>query len=238
MKTPFKIGLLIAPFTAAMLVFGVFLLLPIFSLQARPLPPARPGARASGASCNRLLGSPLVECAAAAGQKKDVEMIEMEVRDVIPLTTADTHAVVLVSKDRGTVLPIFVDEGAAVAIAFRLAHREPPHPLAHDLLDRVVTELGGTVTEVRIDDVEDQIYQGRVFISQGQKHLQLNARPSDSISMALANGAKIFASKKVLAEAGITREEIDRLREHNGVGGSGPAPSAREPKGKGSEIRL
>lgn len=218
-----------------MLVLGVFLLLPIFSLQARPQPSARQGARASGASCSRLLGSPLVEC--VAGQK-EVDLIEMEVRDVIPLTTADTHAVVLISKDRDTVLPIFVDEGAAVAIAFRLAHRTPPHPLAHDLLDRVVTELGGTVTEIRIDAIQDQIYQGRVFISQGQKHLQLNARPSDSISMALANGAKIFASKKVLAEAGITREEIDRLREHNGVGGSGPAPSGREPKGKGSEIRL
>ena len=49
-------------------------------------------------------------------------------------------------------LPIFVDEAAAMAIAFRLAHVEPPHPLAQDLLDDVVEELGGQVTEVRIDD--------------------------------------------------------------------------------------
>ena len=80
-----------------MLVLGVFLLLPIFSLQARPQPSTRQGARASGASCSRLLGSPLVEC--VAGQK-EVDLIEMEVRDVIPLTTADTHAVVLICGHR------------------------------------------------------------------------------------------------------------------------------------------
>jgi len=174
------------------------------------------------------------------GPSRCHDLVEMEVRDVIPLKDAQTHAVVLVSKDRGVVLPIFVDEGAAVAIAFRLAHLPPPHPLAHDLLDNVVLQLGGTVTEVRIDDVEDQIYLGRIFIDQGKKHLQLEARPSDSISMALTRGAKIYASHKVVAEAGITREQIKELREKlppgprdeneaPGVGGSGAPTELLQP---------
>ena len=218
-----------ASFTAFLAVLGALLLLPSF-----PAPlaagsrdsPQKGMAAAAEAQCHQD----------GKGPSRCHDLVEMEVRDVIPLKDAQTHAVVLVSKDRGVVLPIFVDEGAAVAIAFRLAHRQSPHPLAHDLLDHVVSELGGTVTEVRIDDVKDQIYFGRVFIDQGKKHLQIEARPSDSISMALTKGAKIYASHKVVAEAGITREQIEQLRnrlppgaqdddESPGVGGSGPPPS-------------
>src|SRR5688572_26664827 len=94
------------------------------------------------------------------------ELVEMEVRDVVPLEEGETHAVVLVSKDQDVVLPIFVDENAAVAIAFRLAHLSAPHPLAQDLMDRMLAEMGGTLTEVRIDEIEDTIFKGRVMITQ------------------------------------------------------------------------
>ena len=67
----------------------------------------------------------------------------VEVKDVVPLKELKQHAVVLVSKEDGMVLPRFVDETAAVAIAFRLMGRPTPHPLAHDLLDRIVPSLSG-----------------------------------------------------------------------------------------------
>ena len=153
------------------------------------------------------------------------DMVEMEVRDVVPLAELDTHAVVLISKDGQMVLPIFVNEVAAVSIALRLAHRSSPYPLAHDLLDHVVTELGGVVTEVRIDEVEEQIYHGRVFITQGTRKLQLDASPSESISMALTRKVRIFASKKVLSQAGISREEIERLRQKQPRAPAQPSPA-------------
>lgn len=165
------------------------------------------------------------------GGRACAELVEMEVRDVVPLET-DSHAVVLVTKDRGTVLPIFVDEGSAVAIAFRLAHRAAPHPQAPDLMDSMLTQLGGELTEVRIDKVEDAVFTGQMLVTQGEKHLQIPARPSDSIALALAHGVKIFASRQVLTRAGISQAEIDRLRKHlpqghphldgdKGQGGSG-----------------
>ena len=64
-------------------------------------------------------------------------LVQMEVKDVVPLKELNQHAVVLVSREDGTVLPLFVDETAAVAIAFRLMKRPTPHPLAHDLLDKL-----------------------------------------------------------------------------------------------------
>lgn len=150
------------------------------------------------------------------------ELVELEVRDVIPLVEAQTHAVVLTTSDGQMVLPIFVDESAAVAIAFRLAHMQPPQPLSQDLLGSVVTQLGARVVEVRIDDLRDDIYTGRIFLEQGKRKVTLDARPSDSIAMALDGKARIMVTRKVLDEAGISREEINSLQNGGpGVGGSG-----------------
>ena len=105
-------------------------------------------------------------------------LVPMEVKDVVPLKELRQHAVVLVSKEDGTVLPLFVDETAAVAIAFRLMGRPTPHPLAHDLLDRIVPSLGGRLTEVRIDGLKDHVYQSHVIIQQANRQLVIEARPS------------------------------------------------------------
>jgi bifunctional DNase/RNase len=165
------------------------------------------------------------------------DFVELEVRDVIPLKEAKSNAVVLVSKDQSVVLPIFVDEGAALSIAFRLAHRTPPQPLSLDLLDSVLSRLGGEVTGVRIDDVHEHLLITHVFVRQGGRNLGFICRPSDAVALALKSRAKIFATKKVMAQAGITKKEIDQLGhgglgmpgdEHGpGVGGSGPLPSPK-----------
>lgn len=165
------------------------------------------------------------------------DLIELVVHDVVPLAELETHAVVLTTVDGERVLPIFVDEASAVAIAFRLAHISPPQPLAQDLLGSVVNELGGRVVEVRIDDVRNDIYFGRIFLQQGKKRMALDARPSDSIAMAMDGKARILVTRKVLDEVGIAREEIDALREGGpGVGGSGePLPPPEPQPAPGSE---
>ncbi|HSP81095.1 MAG TPA: bifunctional nuclease family protein [Myxococcaceae bacterium] len=205
MKTPFSFGLVLAPLSAALVALGALLLLPAFKAPS-------PHSAADGPACVPGKGEDPASC---------TELIELEVRDVIPLVEAQTHAVVLTTQDGEMVLPIFVDESAAVAIAFRLAHIHPPQPLAQDLLGAVVTELGASVVEVRIDDLRDDIYFGRVFLQQGKRRVALDARPSDSIAMAMDSEARILVTRKVLDEAGITREEIEALQGGGpGVGGS------------------
>ncbi len=205
-KTPIRATFLLGPLSAALLALGG-VMLPAFSA-----PPSVKAAADESACVPKKGGNP--------GACK--ELVELQVRDVIPLVEARTHAVVLSTEDGELVLPIFVDESAAVAIAFRLAHLQPPQPLAQDLLGAVVTGLGGKVVEVRIDDLRDDIYTGRVFLVQGKKKMALEARPSDSIAMALDGHARILVTRKVLDEAGISREEIDALREGGpGVGGGG-----------------
>jgi len=164
-------------------------------------------------------------------------LVRMEVKDVVPLKELKQHAVVLVSREDGTVLPLFVDETAAVAIAFRLMNRPTPHPLAHDLLDRLVPSLGGKLTEVRIDGLRDHVYSSHVVIQQANRQLVIEARPSDAVAMALAAKVPVYITRQVMAEGGITKAEIDSFsREPKdgapGIGGSGSAgtaPLAKKP---------
>ncbi len=231
MKTPNRANLFLAPLSAVALALGGLLFLPAFATLPAV---AAPALQAEGEA----------PCLTEAGEDPAVctELIELVVRDVVPLVEAQTHAVVLSTRDGEVMLPIFVDESAAVAIAFRLAQLEPPQPLAQDLLDDVVSKLGARVTEVRIDDLRGDIYTGRVFLEQGKKHLELNARPADSIAMALDGEARIRVTRKVLTLAGISRADIESFHEGGpGVGGSGigepePLPFAPPPTGK--EIRL
>jgi hypothetical protein len=217
-RTPNRATFFFAPLSALLLALGGTLLLPAFT--------------APGAVAATLPGATEQPCITEHGgdPKACSELVELEVQDVVPLMEAQTHAVVLTTKDRQVVLPVFVDEASAVSIAFRLAKREPPQPLAQDLLDNVVDELGGKVTEVRIDDLRDNVYSGRVFLEQGAKKMTLEARPSDSIAMALTSHARIRVTRKVLTLAGISREEIESLQEGGpGVGGSGPGGLMDEP---------
>jgi uncharacterized protein len=140
----------------------------------------------------------------------------MDVKDVVPLKELKQHAVVLVAREDGSVLPLFVDETAAVAIAFRLIGQPSPHPLAH-------------LTEVRIDNVKDHIYTSHVVIKRANQEVVLEARPSDAVAMALSAKAPVFVTRRVMAEAGISRAEINALgkvlpQPEPGTGGSGPTP--------------
>lgn len=227
MRTPNRATLFVAPLSALLLALGGLLLLP--------------GFRAPRAIAATLQGtSDEQPCVTEHGgdPKACTELVELEVKDVIPLVEAQTHAIVLTTKDQEMLLPVFVDEASAVSVAFRLAEREPPQPLAQDLLDDVVDQLGAKVTEVRIDDLRDNVYSGRVFLEQGAKKLTLEARPSDSIAMALSSHARIRVTRKVLTLAGISRDEIEALQKGGpGVGGSGPGgglmdePGALPPPG-------
>lgn len=214
------------------LALGGLLLLPSFATWPADAAPA-------------LRAAAEEPCLTEAGEDPAAckELIELVVRDVVPLIEAQTHAVVLTTQDGEMVLPIFVDESAAVAIAFRLAHMDPPQPLAQDLLDDVVSKLGARVTEVRIDDLRGDIYTGRIFLQQGKKNLELSARPADSIAMAMDGSARIRVTRKVLSMAGISRSDIDSLHEPPGVGGSGggglePESVPIMPPVKGKEISL
>jgi bifunctional DNase/RNase len=74
----------------------------------------------------------------------------------------------------------------------------------------IVKELGGRPIKAQIDDVRDDTYFGSVFMRQGDRVLQLDARPSDAIAIALGSGSPIYVSRSVLLASGVPLEDLQR----------------------------
>ncbi|MBI5479275.1 MAG: bifunctional nuclease family protein [Deltaproteobacteria bacterium] len=129
-------------------------------------------------------------------------MIEMEVVRVA--AGANNQAVVILrSQAERKLLPIWIGEAEANAIQLRLAGRKPPRPLTHDLLDRVIAQLGARLVKVHVEDLRDNIFYGRVFLKQGNKDIDIDARPSDSIALAVGARVPVIVARRVLDAAGV-----------------------------------
>jgi bifunctional DNase/RNase len=112
-------------------------------------------------------------------------------------------------------LPIWIGAVEATAIAFAQQGVVPPRPLTHDLLKEVLESTGNELSEVRITEVKDNIFFATLVLASG---VEVSARPSDSIALALRTGSRILCSEEVLAEAGLDapaeqEDEVERFRE-------------------------
>ncbi len=111
--------------------------------------------------------------------------------------------VVILQEDDGErVLPIWIGTNEAHAIAAEIANVKYPRPLTHDLLASVLGGLGGALEKVIISRVEDQTYFAEMIIRRNGEVISVDARPSDSIALALRLQADIFADEALL-ESGI-----------------------------------
>ncbi len=142
--------------------------------------------------------------------KPPAGFVEMTVVGV--LDNKGTHAVVL-RDESGTLLPIWIGDSEAFAIQLRLGRQRFQRPLTHDLLDKIMHELGGVLVKVQVDDLKNNTFLGTIFIQHSGKLLSFDARPSDSIALAVGNQAPIFISRKVLKQAGIKPDQKGQPKE-------------------------
>jgi bifunctional DNase/RNase len=112
-------------------------------------------------------------------------------------------------------LPIWIGAVEATAIAFAQQGVVPPRPLTHDLLKDVLDATGNALDEVRITEVNDGIFYATLVLGSG---VEVSARPSDSIALALRTGSRIVCAEEILDDAGIAvpderEEEVEKFRE-------------------------
>lgn len=112
-----------------------------------------------------------------------------------------SRAPIVVLKDLSGkhVLPIVVGIMEASAIAAQLEGVDFPRPMTHDLLALTIKELGATVEHVEVSDLINDTFYARIRVTTGDRSFDLDARPSDSIALALRTGATISVAEKVLA---------------------------------------
>lgn len=112
-------------------------------------------------------------------------------------------------------LPIWVGAIEASAIASAQQRDEPPRPPTHALMASIIDALGEELVEVRIVDVRDEVFYAELVFDGGAV---VDARPSDSIALALRTGVRVVCAEDVLDTAGFTQTrdedaEIAKFRE-------------------------
>ena len=127
-------------------------------------------------------------------------MIEVRVQSLGIDQGSKSPVVILQETDGDRVLPIWIGPGEASAIAMELAGMKFSRPLTHDLAASLIRGMGGVLTRVLITRVEENTYFAELVIQRGSEVFSVDARPSDSIAIALRAQARVFASEELLGD--------------------------------------
>ncbi len=161
-------------------------------------------------------------------------MVEVKVARLGLDSASNTYVVILQEKEGERLLPIWIGQPEAESIVMEMNDIHPPRPLTHDLCKRLITGLGGALRRVHITRVQDNTYFAELHIYRGEEVLHVDARPSDSIALALRLSAPIYAQESLLTtlqvEEGDEAEELDFSTEEEPGGLGGGASDQRDLK--------
>jgi bifunctional DNase/RNase len=102
-------------------------------------------------------------------------------------------------------LPVWIGQSEAMSISMALRKERFERPLTHDLMVTIIDGLAGKVTKVTVTDLRNDTYFAKIYIERGPEVVGIDARPSDSIAVAIRTEAPIFVADEVL------RQEKDHL---------------------------
>ena len=129
-----------------------------------------------------------------------MKVVEARVNGLILEHKTQQNIVILREVDGERILPIWIGPGEAQAIRRMLAEEPFPRPLTHDLLVLLVEGLKARVSRVVIADLRENTFYATVVVQREGEVLSIDARPSDSIAVALRAKAPIFVNEQLLQE--------------------------------------
>lgn len=132
---------------------------------------------------------------------QETSSVETKIKTLMLDPNTQSPIVVLETVTDKKLLPIWIDVPEARAIALELDHVTTPRPLTHDLIRNIIQGLGATLQRVTITDLRSNTYFAVLFLGFKGQDLQIDARPSDAIAIALRMKAPIHASTQVLAKS-------------------------------------
>ncbi len=143
-------------------------------------------------------------------------IIEVRVRAVVP--GGGGSGVFLSDGDKCIV--IYVDAAVGAAISMFMQEMPKERPLTHDLIANLLTALGAKVERVVINDFKDKTFFARLLLSEEnelhkKKIIELDARPSDSIAMAIQQKAPIYIDQNVWDQSEDMTEVLEQLEMGN-----------------------
>ena len=132
-------------------------------------------------------------------------MIELVLNKIKIDETRSEQVIVFREKDGTRYLPVVIGIAEVNAIKMKLSGIKPPRPLTHDLLLQLVEQMGAKLTKVVIDKLQNNTFYAKLHVKRAADgELVIDARPSDSVALALRAEVPIFVAEEVLGEAGVT----------------------------------
>lgn len=141
----------------------------------------------------------------------DKNVVEISIKRVMP--TSNGCAVFLGNSEK--IFVIYVDQSIGNAIAMTMNAEKKERPLTHDLIMSMLTGLGATVERIVINDVDEGTFFARIIVKMSNeiatKLIELDARPSDSMVLAIQADKPIYVARKVLDTVDDMTEILDRI---------------------------
>ena len=134
-------------------------------------------------------------------------MIEVTIDSIRVSLMSQLRVVILKDPLSGRYLPIFIGPCEAEAIAVKLQNVSVERPLTHDLLKSVISELGGTVQHILVNDLRQDTFFAQIVVDQNGQTLTIDSRPSDALALAVRANVPVYAEEAVLDKAGIMLDE-------------------------------
>ena len=125
-------------------------------------------------------------------------MVSVSLYKIIMHENKQDQAIILKEKNGERQLPIIIGITEAAAIKMKVSNLKPPRPLTHDLLCDIIGKMGAKIDKVIITKLEGNTFFARIIMSlNDEKTVDIDARPSDSIALALRANAPIYVEEEV-----------------------------------------
>jgi hypothetical protein len=130
-------------------------------------------------------------------------LVEMLVESVRVHMLSNRHVVILKDAERERYLPIWIGPWEASAIAMKLQGLSAERPLTHDLFVAALDRLGVRIDRVVISELAEETYHARLILERDGEEFELDARPSDSVALAVRSAVRILVAEEVLEQAAL-----------------------------------
>ncbi len=147
-------------------------------------------------------------------------MVEVFVEKLGLDSSTNSHVVILREKGGTRILPIWIGQPEADSIVMEMKSVRRERPLTHDLCKSLIVGLGGSLRRVQITKVQKSTYYAELHVVRADGVVHIDARPSDSIAIALRMSAPIFAPEALLT----SMAEDDGAEDFSSAGSGGLSP--------------
>jgi uncharacterized protein len=129
-------------------------------------------------------------------------MLEMELNKIVIDEKRHDQLIVLKEKDGERILPIVIGLSEASAIKLKISGFNPPRPMTHDLLHAAIENLEASIEKIIIDRLEENTFHAKILLKTKSGEIKtIDARPSDSIALAVRARAPIFVEDDIIKKS-------------------------------------